>query len=191
MPSWRGRSLPVSVPMPSTRTTHLSRCCQAVGPIIDRKWPETAPIPHPVHSAGHRTRQDLVEPDHWARLQDPRPDDTSAPAIWPDALNGVRLGAPRHRPVAKLRGPGSPGVSGTDAEPGERPRPPSPASDDDVRAEMPFCIMRRRLEAVVRCCVRCSALCLIAGGGSSPSAAGRDGLGCENVRSWRAEGEWP
>ncbi len=31
VPSWRGRSLPVSVSMPSTRTTHLSRCCRTVG----------------------------------------------------------------------------------------------------------------------------------------------------------------
>ena len=31
VPSCRGRCLPVSVSMPSTRTTHLSRCCRTVG----------------------------------------------------------------------------------------------------------------------------------------------------------------
>jgi len=31
VPSCRGRSLPVSVSFPSTRTTHLSRCLRTVG----------------------------------------------------------------------------------------------------------------------------------------------------------------
>ena len=31
VPSWRGRCLPVSVSMPSRRTTHLSRCLRTVG----------------------------------------------------------------------------------------------------------------------------------------------------------------